>query len=109
MNPTTLKAIATAAVLSTTLVLAACGGESGTASAADPAPVQPDVTRLSANSATEAELQTIPGVGENIAHEIVEYRPYDPQTGAVKFRDEMSKYIDDNQIEEIIQHLDFEN
>ncbi len=102
---------------------AACGGgdgaESGdaspataaaspaTAAPAGPATAAPSGVRLSANTATEAELMTIPGVGQNIAHEIVEYRPYDTATGPDRFRDEMRKYIDDAEIERIMQYLDF--
>lgn len=97
------------------LAVAACGGDggadaattSGDAVAPASASQEQAIEKLSANTATEAELQTIPGVGENIAHEIVEYRPYDAATGPARFRDEMAKYIDNDQIEAIIVHLDF--
>ena len=115
MTPRNVRAAA-GLTLSAGLLVAACGSDAGTASStADPAAATSaavaaePATRLSANNATEDELQTIPGVGENIAHEIVEYRPYDAETGPAKFRDEMSKYIDDDEIEAIIEHLDFDS
>lgn len=101
--------------LSFILFLAACGGGSGAAtaevpsSAGDDAPIETLAAgeKLSANTATEAELQAIPGVGEEIAHEIVEYRPYDAATGETKFRQELAKYIDDSAIDGIVAYLDF--
>ncbi|MEZ5236686.1 MAG: helix-hairpin-helix domain-containing protein [Acidimicrobiales bacterium] len=81
------------------------GAAASTAAAAATAPA--DGAKLSANTASEDELMTIPGVGQNIAHEIVEYRPYDAATGPDRFRDEMRKYIDDAEIERIMQYLDF--
>ncbi len=101
---------------------AACGSSSGTTSSAasTPAAATPaapaastassaaaPAAKLSANAATAAELQTIPGVGPEIAGEILEYRPYDAQTGPAKFRDELAKYIDDAEIERIMSYLDF--
>lgn len=115
MTPKTIRTVSVGCALIAAITLAACGGDNGTATAADQAPARPSAEAgstsqpLSANNATEAELQTIPGVGENIAHEIAEYRPYDVATGPAKFRDEMSKYIDADEIEAIIQYLDFEN
>lgn len=84
---------------------AAASTAASTAAAAATAPA--DGAKLSANTASEDELMTIPGVGQNIAHEIVEYRPYDAATGPDRFRDEMRKYIDDAEIERIMQYLDF--
>ncbi|MGD9755416.1 MAG: ComEA family DNA-binding protein, partial [Acidimicrobiia bacterium] len=60
----------------------AVGGASAAASTAASAATAPAAgAKLSANTASEDELMTIPGVGQNIAHEIVEYRPYDAATG----------------------------
>ena len=36
--------------------------------------IQPDLTPLDLNSATEAELMELPGIGEDLARRIVEYR-----------------------------------
>ena len=91
--------------LALSLVLAAC--------ASDPAPAPPvddteadapevDVVaddtpapadRLDLNTATEDELMTVPGVGERMAHEFEEYRPW---TSVGQFRREIGKYVDDD-------------
>lgn len=126
----TPRALLTSGLLAAlTIGAAACGSSGGnTSSAASSAPAAPAAStassaassaasasgsqaspaeKLSANDATAEELQTIPGVGPEIAKEILEYRPYDPQTGPDKFRDELAKYIDDAEIERIMTYLDF--
>src|SRR5262249_52424383 len=52
------------------------GGTQGTAAAA--APVSPVLTRtgLDINSASEADLQRLPGVGKAGAKKIIAYRPF---------------------------------
>lgn len=47
------------------------------------------------NTATEKDFLLIPGVGEKMAHEFMEYRPY---TSIKQFRREMSKYVDEAEI-----------
>lgn len=110
-NPRTLMTSGLLAAL--TIGAAACGSSGGSTSSADtgaaastPAAATP-AAKLSANDATAEELQAIPGVGPEIAKEILEYRPYDAQTGPEKFRDELAKYIDDAEIERIMTYLDF--
>jgi helix-hairpin-helix protein len=95
-----------AALLSTTLVVVGCGDDDDSTSAdvASEAPAE----KISANTADQEELQTIPGVGENIAHEIMEYRPYDAETGPAKFREEMSKYLSDDDVESVMAYLSFD-
>ncbi|MEZ5408568.1 MAG: helix-hairpin-helix domain-containing protein [Acidimicrobiales bacterium] len=129
--PVLPRALLTSGLLAAlTIGAAACGSSGGSTSSADtsaaaapaastpaastpaastPAASSPAgaTTRLSANDATAEELQTIPGVGPEIAKEILEYRPYDAQTGPDKFRDELAKYIDDTEIERILTYLDF--
>jgi DNA uptake protein ComE-like DNA-binding protein len=46
---------------------------------------------LDLNSASEGEILLIPGVGDRLAHEFEEYRPYD---GIERFRREIGKYVD---------------
>ncbi len=50
---------------------------------------------LNLNVASEEEFLTIPGVGEKMAHEFEEYRPYQK---AAQFRREMGKYVDEAEI-----------
>jgi DNA uptake protein ComE-like DNA-binding protein len=54
------------------------------------------------NSASEAELLLIPGVGERMAYEFDEYRPYD---GMERFRREIGKYVDEEVIEQYAQYV----
>lgn len=102
--------------------LAACGGDDASTAAesavtaAKAATASADTaaasaaatgTKVNANTASEAELMTIPGVGEKIADEIAEYRPYDAATGETKLRKELAKYIAENEIDKIIPYLEF--
>lgn len=50
---------------------------------------------LNLNTAPEAEFLLVPGVGEKMAHEFEEYRPYKK---VAQFRREMGKYVDDAEI-----------
>lgn len=47
------------------------------------------------NTATREEILLIPGVGERLAHEFEEYRPY---TAMAQFRREIGKYVDDDEV-----------
>ncbi len=58
--------------------------------------------KLDLNSATKEEFMTIKDVGERMAHEFDEYRPY---VSIVQFRREMAKYVDDAQIEAYEEHV----
>lgn len=50
---------------------------------------------LDLNSATEEEILLIPGVGDRMLHEFLEYRPY---RGLAEFRREIGKYVDDEEL-----------
>lgn len=50
---------------------------------------------LNLNTASEEEFKMVPGVGEKMAHEFEEYRPYKK---VAQFRREMGKYVDDAEI-----------
>jgi hypothetical protein len=47
------------------------------------------------NAATREEILLIPGVGERMAHEFEEYRPYD---AIERFRREIGKYVDEEEV-----------
>jgi DNA uptake protein ComE-like DNA-binding protein len=47
------------------------------------------------NSAAEEDFLLIPGVGPEMAHEFEEYRPYD---AIERWRREMAKYVDEEEI-----------
>lgn len=47
------------------------------------------------NTASDADILTIPGLGARMLHEFKEYRPY---AAIAQFRREMGKYVDDNEV-----------
>ncbi len=50
---------------------------------------------INLNTASNEEIQLIPGVGPRMAHEFEEYRPY---TAIAQFRREIGKYVDDDEL-----------
>jgi protocatechuate 3,4-dioxygenase beta subunit len=55
----------------------------------------PEFTLLNLNTATKDDFLTIPGVGDRMVREFMEYRPY---ISIVQFRREIGKYVDDSQV-----------
>jgi len=47
------------------------------------------------NTASDAEILLIPGVGDRMLREFKEYRPYD---GIERFRREIGKYVDESEV-----------
>jgi len=47
------------------------------------------------NSASEEDIKALPGVGDRMAHEFEEYRPY---SSMEQFRKEIGKYVDDKEL-----------
>ncbi len=54
------------------------------------------------NRAGNRDIRLIPGVGERIAHEFEEYRPY---TAIAQWEREMGKYVDDAEIERMRRYV----
>ena len=54
------------------------------------------------NTASEAEILLVPGVGERMAHEFEEYRPY---RALAEFRREIGKYVDDDEVARLEQFV----
>jgi DNA uptake protein ComE-like DNA-binding protein len=54
------------------------------------------------NTATDADIQTIPGVGPRMLQEFKEYRPYD---NIEKFRREIGKYVDKNEVARLERYV----
>ena len=50
---------------------------------------------INLNTASEAEILMVPGVGNRMAHEFGEYRPY---RAIAQFRREIGKYVDEGQV-----------
>jgi len=59
--------------------------------------------RIDLNEASEEEILLIPGVGGRMAHEFDEYRPYD---AIERFRREMAKYVDDEEVARLEQYVE---
>jgi radical SAM superfamily enzyme with C-terminal helix-hairpin-helix motif len=57
---------------------------------------------LKLNSASDADIQLIPGVGGRMAHEFEEYRPY---TSMQQFRREIGKYVDEDEVARYEQYV----
>ena len=57
---------------------------------------------LDLNTATDAEILLIPGIGSRMLHEFKEYRPY---TSIEQFRREMGKYVDDDEVARLEQYV----
>lgn len=55
------------------------------------------------NTATEEEILAVPGVGERMAHEFEEYRPY---SGMEQFRREIGKYVDDAEVARLERYVE---
>ena len=54
------------------------------------------------NTASREEILTIPGVGERMAHEFEEYRPY---VSIAQFRREIGKYVDDDEVARLERYV----
>ena len=50
---------------------------------------------INLNTASDADILTIPGVGNRMLHEFKEYRPYD---NIARFRREIGKYVDEKEL-----------
>jgi DNA uptake protein ComE-like DNA-binding protein len=57
---------------------------------------------LKLNSASDADIQLIPGVGRRMAHEFEEYRPY---SSMEQFRREIGKYVDEEEVARYEQYV----
>ncbi len=55
------------------------------------------------NAASEDEMKLIPGVGDRMAHEFDEYRPW--EGGLARFRREIGKYVDDDEVARLEQFI----
>jgi len=57
---------------------------------------------INLNTASEESILLIPGVGNRMAHEFEEYRPYD---GLPRFRREIGKYVDNGEVTRLEQYV----
>jgi len=57
---------------------------------------------LNLNTATRDEILMVPNLGNRMAHEFEEYRPY---KAMAQFRREMKKYVDDKEVTRLEQYV----
>jgi len=57
---------------------------------------------INLNSAGKSEILLIPGIGDRMAHEFEEYRPY---SNIEQFRTEIGKYVDENEVARLEQYV----
>ena len=57
---------------------------------------------INLNTASREEILLVPGVGPRMAHEFEEYRPY---KALAQFRREIGKYVDDDEVARLEQHV----
>ena len=58
---------------------------------------------LDLNAASEEEILLIPGVGDRMAHEFDEYRPY---RAMAEFHREIGKYVDPPEVERLARYVE---
>jgi DNA uptake protein ComE-like DNA-binding protein len=60
------------------------------------------ITKIDLNTATDAQILAIPGVGQRMLREFKEYRPY---TSMDQFRREIGKYVDKAEVARLEQYV----
>jgi DNA uptake protein ComE-like DNA-binding protein len=58
--------------------------------------------QINLNTAPDAEILLIPGIGDRMLHEFKEYRPYQ---ALARFRREIGKYVDDRELSRLEQYV----
>ena len=90
----------TAAVTDTGMTAATTA--STTTSTSAPATSGAAIVPININTATDAEILRIPGVGPRMLREFKEYRPY---TSIAQFRREIGKYVDKAEVARLEKYI----
>lgn len=72
------------------------------AATSTPTVVDVKIVPVNINTATDAEILRIPGVGPRMLREFKEYRPY---TSIEQFRREIGKYVDKAEVARLEQYI----
>ena len=72
------------------------------AATSSPAVVDTKIVPININTATDAEILRIPGVGPRMLREFKEYRPY---TSIEQFRREIGKYVDKAEVARLEKYI----
>ncbi len=59
--------------------------------------------RIDLNTASGEDILSTPGVGPRMRHEFEEYRPYEAMS---RFRREIGKYVDDDELERLVRYVE---
>lgn len=97
-------AVIAAAVAGLPLALGATktSAQEATSAATAPAAGEAMWVKFNLNTATEEQFRTIPGVGDRMVKEFLEYRPY---ASIAEFRQELGKYVDEGMVAGYEQYL----
>ncbi|HEV7836848.1 MAG TPA: hypothetical protein VGO75_02180 [Gemmatimonadaceae bacterium] len=94
----------TAAVTDTTLAAPAPAATTtpSSASSTSSTTTTAAIVPVNINTATDAEILAIPGVGPRMLREFKEYRPW---TSVAQFRREIGKYVDKTEVARLEQYI----
>ena len=101
LTPEAAAAVVAARPYDTNLALDAALGQHGLSEAQKDSVFAHVWKPIDPTTASNAEIQLIPGVGERMAHEFEEYRPW---TSAEQFRREIGKYVDEAEAERLLSY-----
>ena len=59
--------------------------------------------RIDLNTASQEAIISVPGVGNRMLHEFEEYSPY---SAMARFRRELGKYVDDDEVERLARYVE---
>jgi len=91
----------TTAAVDTTAVAATTTASTTTATSSTAA-TGAAIVPININTATDAEILKIPGVGPRMLHEFKEYRPW---TSIAQFRREIGKYVDKAEVARLEKYI----
>ena len=94
------KAADTTAAVTDTAVVATAATSTSTSAAVDTSGAA--IVPININTATDAEILRIPGVGQRMLREFKEYRPY---TSIEQFRREIGKYVDKAEVARLEKYI----
>jgi DNA uptake protein ComE-like DNA-binding protein len=92
----------TTAAVDTTAAAATTTASTTTTATSSTAASGAAIVPININTATDAEILKIPGVGPRMLHEFKEYRPW---TSIAQFRREIGKYVDKAEVARLEQYI----
>lgn len=99
---TTAMGDTSAGAMSSTSTMPADTGAMASTTASTTASSTGAITKIDLNTATDAQILAIPGMGPRMLREFKEYRPY---TSMDQFRREIGKYVDKAEVARLEQYV----